>query len=81
MPLAISLGVISMHMTCDEALWAATAGGAKALRRDDVGSLKPGSRADLVVLNAASHIHLAYRPGVAQIGAVVREGRVVAGSL
>jgi imidazolonepropionase len=81
MPLAISLGVISMHMTCDEALWAATAGGAKALRRDDVGLLKPGSRADLVVLNAASHIHLAYRPGVAQIGAVVREGRVVAGSL
>jgi imidazolonepropionase len=81
MPLAISLGVISMHMTCDEALWAATAGGAQALRRDDVGVLKIGARADLVVLDAASHIHLAYRPGVAQIGAVVREGRVVAGSL
>ena len=81
MPLALSLGVISMNMTCDEALWSATAGGAKALRRTDVGSLAPGSRADLVVLNASSHIHLAYRPGVAQIGAVVREGRVVAGSL
>jgi len=81
MPLAISLSVISMHMTCDEALWAATAGGARALRRDDVGVLKAGARADLVVLDAASHIHLAYRPGVAQIGAVVREGRVVAGSL
>jgi len=81
MPLAISLGVISMHMTCDEALWAATAGGARALRRDDVGVLKAGARADLVVLDAASHIHLAYRPGVPQVGAVVREGRVVAGSL
>ena len=71
MPLAISLGVIAMKMTCDEALWAATAGGAAALRRSDVGLLRPGSRADLVVLDAASHIHLAYRPGVAQIGAVV----------
>lgn len=81
MPLAISLGVVSMHMTCDEALWAATAGGARALRRDDVGTLAVGARADLVVLDAATHIHLAYRPGVDQIGAVVREGRVVAGSL
>ena len=81
MPLAISLGVISMHMTCDEALWAATAGGAKALRRDDIGVLKSGARADLLVLDAPSHIHLAYRPGVAQIRAVVRDGRVVVGSL
>ena len=81
MPLAISLGVIAMHMTCDEAIWAATAGGARALRRDDVGVLKVGARADVVVLDAATHIHLAYRPGVNQIGAVVREGRVVAGSL
>ena len=81
MPLAIALGVIAMKMTCDEALWAATAGGAAALRRHDVGVLRAGSRADLVVLDAASHIHLAYRPGVAQIGAVVRGGNVVAGSL
>jgi len=81
MPLAISLGVITMKMTCDEALWAATAGGAAALRRSDVGVLRAGSRADLVVLDAASHIHLAYRPGVAQIGAVVRGGSVVSGSL
>lgn len=81
MPLVMALGVIAMHMTCDEALWAATAGGARALRRTDVGGLAVGQRADLVVLDAASHVHLAYRPGVQQVAAVVREGRLVAGSL
>lgn len=81
MPLVVALGVISMGMTCDEALWAATAGGARALRRRDVGGLAGGQRADLVVLDAASHVHLAYRPGVQQVAAVVRGGAVVAGSL
>ena len=47
-----------------EALWAATAGGAGALRRPDVGHLGPGARADLAVLDAPSHRYLAYRPGV-----------------
>jgi len=45
-------------------VWAATAGGAKALRRDDVGALAPGMRADLVMLDAPTRVHLAYRPGV-----------------
>lgn len=80
MPLVMALGVISMHMTCDEALWAATAGGARALRRQDVGGLAPGQRADLLVLEAASHVHLAYRPGVHLVSAVVRAGALVAGS-
>ena len=47
-----------------EAVVAATYGGASALDRDDVGALVPGRRADLVVLDAPSHVHLAYRPGV-----------------
>jgi imidazolonepropionase len=81
MPLVVSLAVINMGMTCDEALWSATAGGAQALRRTDVGNLRVGSRADLVVLDAASHIHLAYRPGVQQVHAVIRGGKTVVGSL
>jgi imidazolonepropionase len=81
MPLVVALGVISMGMTCDEALWAATAGGARALRRNDIGGLASGQRADLVVLDATSHVHLAYRPGVQQVAAVVRGGNLVAGSL
>ena len=79
MPLVIALAVINMGMTCDEALWSATAGGAQALRRSDVGNLRVGSRADMVVLDATSHIHLAYRPGVQQVRAVIRGGKTVVG--
>ncbi|MEI8068984.1 MAG: imidazolonepropionase [Actinomycetota bacterium] len=81
MSLVISLAVINMGMTCDDALWSATAGGAQALRRNDVGNLRVGSRADMVVLDAASHIHLAYRPGVQQVRAVIRGGKTVVGSI
>ena len=64
MPLMIALAVREMRMSPDEALWSATAGGAKALRRSDIGVIAPGARADLVSLDAPSHVHLAYRPGV-----------------
>ena len=64
MPLMIALAVREMGLTPDEALHAATAGAARALRRDDVGVVAPGRRADLTVLDAPSHLHLAYRPGV-----------------
>jgi len=64
MPFVIALAVREMRMTPDEALWAATAGGAQALRRTDVGRLAVGCRADLAVLDAPSRLHLAYRPGV-----------------
>jgi imidazolonepropionase len=64
MPLCVALAVREMRMTPEEATYAATAGGAAALGRDDVGRLTVGSRADLVLLDAPSHVHLAYRPGV-----------------
>lgn len=64
MPFVIALAVRELRMTPDEALWAATAGGARALRRDDIGRIAPGARADLAVLDAPSRLHLAYRPGV-----------------
>jgi imidazolonepropionase len=74
MPLMIALAVREMGMTPAEAVWAATAGGARALRRDDVGRIQPGARADLVVLDAPSRVHLAYRPGVPLVEAVYRGG-------
>jgi imidazolonepropionase len=64
MPLMIALAVREMGMTPAEALWAATAGGSAALRRDDIGVLSPGRRADLALIDAPSYLHLAYRPGV-----------------
>jgi imidazolonepropionase len=66
-----------MGMTPDEALWSATAGGAAALRRTDVGRVTVGARADLALLDAPSHVHLAYRPGVPLVAAVWRGGERV----
>ena len=63
MPLMIAMAVRDMHMTPSQALFAATAGGAAALRREDIGQLAQGYSADVVMLDAPSHLHLAYRPG------------------
>ncbi|MBA2717204.1 MAG: imidazolonepropionase [Propionibacteriales bacterium] len=78
MPLCIALAVREMGMTPAEALWAATTGGAAALRRDDVGRLGLGASADFTVLDAPSYVHLAYRPGVPLVSAVYRRGQRVA---
>jgi imidazolonepropionase len=69
MGFVIALAVREMGMSVDEALWAATLGGASALRRGDIGNLALGSRADLVILDAPRAAHLAYRPG----GSLVRQ--------
>jgi len=79
MPFCIALAVRDMRMTTAEAVWAATAGGARALRRTDVGYLAPGARADLIMLDAPSHAYLAYRPGVPLVRAVWQDGRRVDG--
>ena len=68
MGFVIALAVREMNMTVDEALWATTKGGALALRREEVGHLGVGARADFAILDAPRAAHLAYRPG----------GRVVA---
>jgi len=78
MPLCVALAVREMRMTTAEAVWAATAGGARALRRSDVGHLGVGARADLIMLDAPSHVYLAYRPGVPLIAGVWRAGERVA---
>ena len=67
----IALAVRDLRLTADEALWAATAGGAAALRRPDLGRLSPGSVAAAVVLDAPSHHHIAYRPGMPLVALVI----------
>jgi imidazolonepropionase len=75
MPLCVALAVREMGMSPAEALHAATAGGARALARTDVGHLQVGASADLVVLDAPSYLHLAYRPGVPLVSETYVRGR------
>ena len=81
MSFCIALAVRDMRMTPEEALLAATAGGAAALRRTDVGRIANGMSADMVVLDAPSYTHLVYRPGVPLVHAVVEGGSLVVGGL
>ncbi len=79
MPFCIAVAVRDMGMTPAEALWSSTAGGARALRRTDVGRVVVGARADLVQLKAPSYVHLAYRPGVPLVDRVWKDGVLVSG--
>lgn len=75
MPFCIAAAVSLLGFSVDEAVEAATLGGAKALLREDIGVIKTGLTADLVLLDAPSYIHLAYRPGVNIVEKTYRNGR------
>ena len=76
MSFCIALAVRDLRMTVEEAVSAATLGGARALRRDDVGRLAPGARADVAILEAASYADLVYRPGVPLVAATISAGEL-----
>ena len=77
MPFCIALAIREMGFSPEQALWSATMGGARALRRTDVGALAVGQSADLVVLNAPSYLHLGYRPGVDLVSEVFKSGKSI----
>jgi imidazolonepropionase len=77
MAFCIALAVRDLRMTAEEALAAATLGGARALRRTDVGRLAAGARADAILLAAPSYTHLVYRPGVPLVATTFACGRPV----
>jgi len=77
MPFCIAAAVSLMGFNVEEALFAATLGGAKALRRTDIGKIAPGFRADMALLNSDSYIHLAYRPGLNLISQTYKSGSAV----
>ena len=77
LPFCIAVAVREMGLTVEEAVQAATLGGAAALRRDDLGRIAVGARADLVLLTAHSYAHLAYRPGVDLIDSVWQSGKLI----
>jgi imidazolonepropionase len=74
-PFVIAVAVRDLHFSPEQAVWSATKGGAMALRRNDVGHLGVGARADFSILSTTSYIHLAYRPGVPLIDEVWRNGK------
>jgi imidazolonepropionase len=76
MPFCIAVAIRDMHFSPEQALWSATMGGAKALRRSDVGNLSIGASADLTILNAPSYLHLGYRPGVDLVSTVIKAGKI-----
>jgi imidazolonepropionase len=76
MSFCLALAVREMRMSLEEAIAAATVGGARALRRTDRGRLSPGSCADAVILAAPSYAHLVYRPGVPLIAGTLLGGEV-----
>ena len=76
----IALAVRDLRMTVEEAIAAATVGGASALRRADLGRLTPGARADAAILDARSYADLVYRPGVPLVAATMIAGELAAGA-
>jgi imidazolonepropionase len=78
MQLVIAIACLEAGLTPDEALWAATRGGALALGMDDKGAVRNAAPADLVVLDADSHVEIPYRPGTDLARIVIKDGAVVA---
>ena len=79
MGFCLALAVRDMRMTIEEAIWASTAGGAAALRRDDIGHLTVGARADIIILNTTHPIDFVYRPGVPLIATTIAGGTLLPG--
>jgi len=77
MSFVIAVACSEYGLSATEAVQAATLGGAQALRRDDLGRLTPGARADLIVIEGEHWVDIAYHPGMDVIGGVVKEGRPV----
>ncbi len=79
MQLVIAIASLEAALSPEEAVWAATRGGAMAIEAEDKGVIKPGAVADFVVLEADSYVEIPYRPGTDLVRIVIKNGKVVAG--
>ena len=73
----LAAGCLLSGLSPAQALWACTAGGARALGLGDRGSLRTGLRADLVLFSTRDPDHLPYHAGVEHARLVIRGGRIV----
>jgi imidazolonepropionase len=80
MQLVVAVACLEMGLRLEEAVWCATRGSALALEEVDKGRIVPGAVADLLVLEAESYRHLAYRPDANLVRTVVKQGDSVVGS-
>ena len=81
MQIVMQLATLQMKMTVEESLTAATLNGAQSLRMaDEIGSIEVGKRADFVLLDAPSYLHLVYHFGVNLVREVWRDGKRVSSS-
>jgi len=79
MQVVMQLATLQMKMTVEESLTAATLNGAYSLRlSEETGSIEVGKRADFVLIDAPSYLHLVYHFGVNLVTAVYRDGEWVA---
>lgn len=76
MPYVVQLACLVYGMPVPDALWAATRGGAAALRRDDVGRVDVGHRGDLAVLDVEHEADLVAHLGTASCAATVLGGQI-----
>lgn len=78
LPLVFALAVIAMHMTAAEALSAVTLNAAAAVgRAEEIGSIEPGKRGDIVLLDAPDYRYLSYKTGLSLVQAVLKDGAIV----
>jgi imidazolonepropionase len=77
MAFVIAVACSEYGMSADEAVRAATWGGARALRKDDIGHLAPGARGDMIVIDGDHWVDLAYHPGMDVVAHVTKDGTVV----
>jgi imidazolonepropionase len=74
MSFVIAVACLEMGLTPEQAVWAATRGGALALELPDRGRVVPGAVADLAILDADGYQHIPYRPGTNLVSTVVKRG-------
>jgi imidazolonepropionase len=78
MPTVMSLGCMLLDLSVEEAIAAGTINAAHSLGlAGEVGSLQPGRRADLVLLEIPHYVHTVYHFGVNHVSGVVKDGRLV----
>ena len=77
MQLVMTMACSQMQMTPLEAITAATRGGARALRLDNVGMLAAGARADIVAWDVDSHVEIPYHFGTSRVAGVWKRGKRV----